>query len=531
MNGFYLLRASIRMATGHISHFAASFLMIGALATSSLATPITFAFDAVVGPPRQGVDGFVPPSPGVSLQPGDTVSGSFTFEPVSAPSGVFETKAVESFPFAINIKSQTLVSSHFSIDALDNVHAVGDSMGDGILDYDSIVFGCSFNGGGTVCSPSSVSPSDSTIWASTIALHGDTSVLDGPDIPSNPATWRRPAPSSTMILSLDDEVHSKFYGFSADVISFRQVPEPSTHRLLLSLAAAVLLQRAVRRGSGFRRCAMTMVAVACASVASVSGASTYRVDLTDITTDANPDANYLQAKFDFGTTFRSIDSVSLVLTLPTGYGSSGGTVDYEYDSYLRVLVHQEGFDLTPHVPDDQPIIGAPLLTLLDTQFAEQDYERIQPKAPKTIELHPYIKGCWPGCTITPGQVLEYYWPPFFNSGKGVVTLQGYSSVGYQFGNLSGIYSSMGYTKPPAVTQATLIIEATPTPETSSMSLMLIGAVVFASVHLWKLPRMRQREDVPRVCSSGAKSWCAVRKESTGRASGTRARKKMSGWEA
>src|SRR5262245_9170970 len=86
------------------------------------ATPITLGFVAVVGPPRQGADGFVPPSLGVSLQPGDLVSGKFTFEPVDAPPESHKTSVVESFPFVVNIKSATLTSTQFGIVASDNLH-------------------------------------------------------------------------------------------------------------------------------------------------------------------------------------------------------------------------------------------------------------------------------------------------------------------------------------------------------------------------------------------------------------------------
>jgi hypothetical protein len=64
-------------------------LLFGICAGSSSlhAAPVTLQFEAIVGPPRQGADGAVPPSWNISLQPGDTISGTFTFEPHDAPSG------------------------------------------------------------------------------------------------------------------------------------------------------------------------------------------------------------------------------------------------------------------------------------------------------------------------------------------------------------------------------------------------------------------------------------------------------------
>jgi hypothetical protein len=98
----------------------------------------------------------------------------------------------------------------------------------------------------------------------------------------------------------------------------------------------------------------------------------------------------------------------------------------------------------------------------DTQFAEQDYEQIQSNVTMTIEFRPYIQG----------------WPQFFYSGRGAVTLQGYDFFSGDY--LNGIASSTTYTKPPALTQASIIIEAIPTPETSSIGLLLIGLGLIAA---------------------------------------------------
>ncbi len=208
----------------------------------SLATPITLAFDAIVGPPRQGVDGFLPPSLGVSLQPGDTVNGRFTFEPVDAPSSSRETNAVEAFPFAINIKSAMLVSMQFRIATSNNIHVAVDCINDSCLqDYDGIVFGCAFNGGGTVCAPNTISSTDPTIWASVISLQSNTSALDGADIPVDLASWQRFLPDGGITVSMYDGVTHNFYGFIGTVTTFRQTPEPGAFTImivtLLSLAA------------------------------------------------------------------------------------------------------------------------------------------------------------------------------------------------------------------------------------------------------------------------------------------------------
>jgi len=228
-------------------------------------------------------------------------------------------------------------------------------------------------------------------------------------------------------------------------------------------------------------CILSLAIVGFVFVSSDSGAhaDTFSVELSDITTDAHPAANYLQAHFDLGTSFRSIESVSLQLTMPNGYGSSSGTPEVYTQSYLRILLHQAGFDLSPRLPESELYAIPPPLRLSDTQFAYQDYQQLRPNVPKTIEFHPYINGCWPGCMIAPGHIFEYYRPAFLYSGKGQVTLQASVFQSSFFGPDGGIDETTIYTKPPAVTEATLVIEGTPTPETTSIGLLLVGLGLIA----------------------------------------------------
>jgi hypothetical protein len=199
---------------------------------NALATPITLAFDAIVGQLPQGADALVPPRLNVSLKPGDLVTGAFTFEPVDAPSNAFETTVVEPFQFVVNVKSQSLVSSQFGIDASNDVRSSDEDP------YDSIILGCTFGGNGTVCAPRAISLIDPTLWTSTISLYGATSVLDGPDIPTNPHTWALLLPGG-LDATFFDPATTRYYGFTAAVQSFRAVPEPATITLVL-IAGLVL---------------------------------------------------------------------------------------------------------------------------------------------------------------------------------------------------------------------------------------------------------------------------------------------------
>src|SRR5262249_17041688 len=130
-----------------------------------------------------------------------------------------------------------------------------------------------------------------------------------PDVPSEAATWNRFVPSQTLVISFYDPVSTRYYGLIATVQGFRPVSEPSSVQLAgIAVGFLCLGVSCLRRAR---------VVVSCAFVVLLfvrsAGAGTYRVELTDITNDTHPDANYLQASYDFGTTFRSIDSVSLEL--------------------------------------------------------------------------------------------------------------------------------------------------------------------------------------------------------------------------
>jgi hypothetical protein len=204
------------------------------MAAQLQATPITLAFDAIVGPPRQGTNALLPPDWGVTLVQGDTISGELTFDPLDAPSNVHQTSVVEKFQLTVQIKTRTLTTSQYSIEVDDNSNPI-DSNGP----FDSILIKCSLPGGGTVCAPSVVQSTEPLQLAAIIALYAGPSVLDGADIPADVDTWQQFTWDNTMLVSLNDQVNFRFYGFLATIQSFRGVPEPSA-RLELILGAVLL---------------------------------------------------------------------------------------------------------------------------------------------------------------------------------------------------------------------------------------------------------------------------------------------------
>jgi hypothetical protein len=204
------------------------------------AAPVTLQFDAVVGPPRQGTIGALPPGWNTSLQQGDTVSGSFTFEPIDAPANSSKTDTVAPFGFSFQIKSRTLTTSQFSVEVGNDVFAI-----DADAPYDHISLGCTPSGFRVACIPANVAPEEEMKWAFSIALYGKASVLDGADVPGDPLTWQQFVGDNTMLVSYMDPALGWSYGFLATVRNFRVVPEPNTCVSLALPAALFLWSRSV----------------------------------------------------------------------------------------------------------------------------------------------------------------------------------------------------------------------------------------------------------------------------------------------
>jgi hypothetical protein len=220
--GSYLARASLSFVCA----------LAFASCSASLAAPVTLRFEATVGPPRQGVDASVPPNWNMSLQQGDSISGTFTFEPFDAASNTPKTTLVQPFDFSFHIKNRTLTTSQYVVEVFNDHTSV-----DAPNPTDDINIGCSFLGGGTICAPATVSPVDPTEWAFGIALFGDSTVLDGADIPSSPLVWQSFS-FYDMDVTFRETFSNRFYGFAATPVSFQLVPEP-TSALQIVLAAVV----------------------------------------------------------------------------------------------------------------------------------------------------------------------------------------------------------------------------------------------------------------------------------------------------
>lgn len=210
--------------------------------------PVTFRFDATVGPPRQSFDGFVPPGWNISLQQGDTISGTFTFEPFDAAPDTYKTTLVQPFDFSIHIKSRTLTTSQYGIEVSNNIWIESDSIGvDTSGPRDRISLACSAGADTPSCIPASVAAPEVLDWTFLLGIEGDSSVLDGADISADPSAWRQFDARSILVTFTDNGAH-RSYGFQATPTSIDAIAEPASS-LLLFLASALMVlfrNRAVR---------------------------------------------------------------------------------------------------------------------------------------------------------------------------------------------------------------------------------------------------------------------------------------------
>ena len=211
-------------------------LAVSLSTTLAEAAPVTLQFEATVGPPRQGVLGTVPPDWNMSLQQGDAISGTFTFEPFDAASSVSATTLAQPFEFSLRIKTHTLTTAQYGIEVFN------DRISDDAPDPTDIInTGCSFLGGGTECAPATVSPGDPVEWSFGIAMFGGATVLDGADIPSNPLTWQQLVSDNTTLVSFRHPVTGWSYGFLATIDSIHDVPEPSSSVQIVLCAIIVFV--------------------------------------------------------------------------------------------------------------------------------------------------------------------------------------------------------------------------------------------------------------------------------------------------
>lgn len=203
---------------------------------------ITFAFQATVDGPISGAVGTVPPSLPFSAAPGDSVSGRFTFEPLDV-SPATETTSVEVlYPFTIVINSRRLSASQYGISVHNNIPLIDDNP----LLTDTISLGSAFFVADTT--PGNTGPPIE--WSFLIGLIGESSILDGADIPQVPTSWEQFMYQRSLIVSFPQDASGAF-GFGATLTSFSLVPEPTAPLVIVTAAALLVLAFRIDRSCAF----------------------------------------------------------------------------------------------------------------------------------------------------------------------------------------------------------------------------------------------------------------------------------------
>jgi hypothetical protein len=209
-------------------------LITGSRAESA---PVTFRFDATVGPPRQSFDGMVPPGWNISLQEGDIISGTYTFEPHDVAPDVSHTTLVQPYDFSIYIKSQMLTTSQYGMDILNNV------MTDEVPESrDRISIACSAGANTPSCVPAAISAPELLAWEIVLGFEGSPSILDGADVPADILVWRDFSLHSLLVTLIDNSAH-RSYGFLAMPTSIDAIPEPDNCFQLIFVSMLLVLSR------------------------------------------------------------------------------------------------------------------------------------------------------------------------------------------------------------------------------------------------------------------------------------------------
>jgi hypothetical protein len=205
------------------------------------AEPITIELTATIDGPYTYNSNHVPFDPPFDFQEGDIITGRIRFEPVDASAEGWRTFKVETLGAHFQIGDQQMFTSDFSIEVLNDASA-----DDGPDEpYDEIRLQCGpYNGNNPKCSPNTLPGAENVLWSFSVGVSGPTSVLDGPDIPSDPAAWNALANWRSLWMSFRPRTGAGMSVLTATIGSFVVVPEPTTLSIaLIGIGGAALIRR------------------------------------------------------------------------------------------------------------------------------------------------------------------------------------------------------------------------------------------------------------------------------------------------
>ena len=196
------------------------------MAAGAGASPVTFRFEAEITN-IFNADIF---DPGLDISLGDSIVGSFSFEPFAGDGRMSITTAHAS-DFNLSINGIAFISTGFDSRSINN-----STFADFPL---SLVDSIRISGTGLFPLPvDSTSTIDSGSSGFSIQLNGQATSLEQASLPSDPAIWNRFTATRRLSIGLDGVgLNGTGIGLQANISNFVVVPEPTS----LSVALAVLV--------------------------------------------------------------------------------------------------------------------------------------------------------------------------------------------------------------------------------------------------------------------------------------------------
>lgn len=225
-----------------VSRVSAILVALGFSASGAVlpAAPVTLRFNATIGPPNVGDNPINLP---FSFAEGDLVEARLTCEPINVPSNVQLTTSNQQFSVEFQINGFSFGSSRYNLIAVDNTSITTEP---GDIDpppQDGVALNCDM-GGENTCEPKSIDGAGSAEFEFFLRLVGNEGVIDGADIPGDPAIWNSFVTERMLRINFREPETTEFYEINATVNLFASVPEPGC---IMSSAGALLLGACRRR--------------------------------------------------------------------------------------------------------------------------------------------------------------------------------------------------------------------------------------------------------------------------------------------
>ena len=205
-------------------------------AVPAVAETVTFAFEAeVVQVNRDPTPLDLP----FDVEAGDTVRGTFTFEPLDVDSSVQTTEVNQPFEVTFDINSFSFSTTDYVAQSFDDALSDDDDGGDLAPPGPEDVIRLTRTLGADLGDPLMLQ------WGFAFAFFGDENVLDGADLPGDIGPWQSFSEGS-LIISFKDDATGNVDNLLSTVRVTGVVPEPASVALLFVGILAIPLLRLVR---------------------------------------------------------------------------------------------------------------------------------------------------------------------------------------------------------------------------------------------------------------------------------------------